>query len=222
MKKIFLSVLAIAAMAATANAQLWFGGSVSFSHSGGEQKKDDNKFQTPKSSAFSFAPVVGFDLSEQLSVGGKLNFRTSTNKSYVYYGTDTQVTENVSEGKSNSVDAIPFARYKFAEFNKFGLVAEAGLPFSYNSAKTDNGSTTLKSAQTSIGLYVEPILTYGLNDHFQLECGLNFLSLNANHSVTKDPDNSKNKNTSTSFRFGASTNNVVNVGGITIGFIYKL
>lgn len=223
MKKIFLSVLAIAAMAATANAQLWFGGSVGFSHSGGEQKTADNKRQSPKSNSFSFAPMVGFDLNEQLSVGGMLNLRTQSNKSYAYYGSDTKEIEDVSKNTSNIIGVTPFARYKFAEFNKFGLVAEAGLPISYTSAKTDiTNTTSIETSQTSLGLYVEPILTYSLNDHFQLECGLNFLSLNANHSVTKDRDNSKNKNTSNSFRFGANTHNVVNVGDITIGFIYKL
>ena len=195
MKKIFLSVLAIAAMAATANAQLWFGGSVGFSHSGGEQKTADNKRQSPKSNSFSFAPMVGFDLNEQLSVGGMLNLRTQSNKSYAYYGSDTKEIEDVSENKLNTISVTPFARYKFAEFNKFGLVAEAGLPIGLASTKADNGTNTQKSQQTSIGLYVTPLLTYSLNDHFQLECGLNFLSLNANHSVTKDRDNSKNKNT---------------------------
>lgn len=220
MKKIILSVLAIAAMATTANAQLWVGGSVSFSHSGGEQKTADNKRQSPKSNSFSFAPMVGFDLNEQLSIGGKLSLVTTTQKNYSY---DMDDKETVLKNASDIIGVTPFARYKFAEFNKFGLVAEAGLPISYTSAKTDITNTTSKeTSQTSLGLYVEPILTYSLNDHFQLECGLNFLSLNANHSVTKDLDNSKNKNTSNSFRFGANTHNVVNVGDITIGFIYKL
>ena len=151
-----------------------------------------------------------------------LNLRTQSNKSYAYYGSDTKEIEDVSENKSNTISVTPFARYKFAEFNKLGLVAEAGLPIGLASTKADNGTNTQKSQQTSIGLYVTPLLTYSLNDHFQLECGLNFLSLNANHSVTKDRDNSKNKNTSNSFRFGANTHNVVNVGDITIGFIYKL
>ncbi len=220
MKKIFPSVLAIAAMAATANAQLWFGGSVGFSHSGGAVKTADTNHKNSGTSTFSFAPMVGFDLNEQLSVGGKLNLRTQTNKNYTY---DVNDKETVSKNTGNIVGVTPFARYKFAEFNKFGLVAEAGLPITYASTKTDNGSKTTKgNPTTSFGLYVEPILTYSLNDNFQLECELNFLSLNANHSVTKDRDDSKNKIINNNFSFGADTHNVVNVGGITIGFIYKL
>ena len=218
MKKIFLSVLAIAAMATTANAQLWLGGSVSFSHSDSKREMDNTKLSNPSSNSFSFSPMVGFELNEQLSVGGKLNLSTRTDKSSASNGAIEDEQKNVV----NSVSATPFARYKFAEFNKFGLVAEAGLPIGTALTKADNGINTQKSQQTSISLYVAPLLTYSLNDHFQLECGLNFLSLSANHSVTKDRDNSKNKNTSNSFRFGANTDNVVTVGNITIGFIYRL
>ena len=220
MKKIILSVLAIAAMATTANAQLWFGGSLGLRHNDAVTKTSDTKHKAGSANSFSFAPMVGFDLNEQLSIGGKLSLVTTSQKNYSY---DMDDKETVLKNASDIIGVTPFARYKFAEFNKFGLVAEAGLPISYTSAKTDITNTTSKeTSQTSLGLYVEPILTYSLNDHFQLECGLNFLSLNANHSVTKDLDNSKNKNTSNSFRFGANTHNVVNVGDITIGFIYKL
>lgn len=220
MKKLFLSVLAIAAMATTANAQLWVGGGIGLSHNGGAIKTDDTKHKTPSSSAFSFAPMVGFDLSEQFSVGGKLNFRTTTNKNYAY---DFDDKETVSKSTTNTVGVTPFARYKFVEFNKFGLLAEAGLPIAYASSKTDNGSQTTKGdPTTSVGLYVVPMLTYSLNDNFQLECGLNFLSLDATHSVTKDRDDSKNKVISNSFDFGVDTRNVATTGWITIGFIYKL
>ncbi|MBO7143893.1 MAG: outer membrane beta-barrel protein [Salinivirgaceae bacterium] len=220
MKKIFLSVLAIAAMATTANAQLWLGGSLGFRHSDGASKTSDTNHKTSGSSAFTFAPIVGFDLNEQLSIGGKLNLIMTSQKDYSY---DINDKESELKTSGSGVGAIPFARYKFIEFNKFGVVAEAGLPISYTSSKTDNGSNTIKgNPQTNLGLYMNPILTYNLNDNFQLECGLNFLSLNASHTVTKDRDDSKKKTVSNNFRFGANTNNVVNVGDITIGFIYKL
>ena len=220
MKKIILSVLAIAAMATTANAQLWVGGSVSFSHSDAASKTSDTKHKSGSINTFAFAPKVGFDLNEQLSVGGMFNLRTEMNKNYTY---DVDDKENVLKNTSSTIGVTPFARYKFAEFNKFGLVAEAGLPISHASSKTDNGSKTIKgNPATAIGLYVKPILTYSLNDNFQLECGLNFLSLNAEHSVIKDRDNSKNKSINNNFNFGANTGNVVNVGNITIGFIYRL
>lgn len=215
MKKIFLSVLAIAAMATTANAQLWFGGSLGFSHEGGVTKTKEADTDKPSVNTFSFSPMVGVELNEKLSVGGKINFISSSTKRTVG-DTDTK-------NSSSTFGVTPFARYTFVEFNKFGILAEAGIPVSFSSSKHDNGSQTTKGdPTTSIGLYVVPMLTYSLNDNFQLECGLDFLSLNASHSVTKDRDDSNNKDITNSFDFGASTRTVATVGRITIGFIYKL
>ena len=215
MKKIFLSVLAIAAMATTANAQLWFGGSIGLSHEGGVTKTKEADTDKPSTNTFSFRPMVGFDLNEKLAVGGKIDFYSSSSKQ--------TIGDTDAKSSSSTFGVTPFARYKFVEFNKFGIAAEAGIPISYRSSKFDNGSQTTKgNPTTSIGLYVTPLLTYSLNDHFQLECGLDFLSLNATHSVTKDRDDSNNKDINNSFDFGASSRTVATVGRITIGFIYKL
>ncbi|MBQ1883874.1 MAG: outer membrane beta-barrel protein [Bacteroidales bacterium] len=215
MKKIFLSMLAIAAMAATANAQLWFGGSLGFSHEGGVIKTKEADTDKPSVNSFSFSPMVGFELNEKLSVGGKLDFTNKSTKQTVG-DTDTKRSES-------TFGITPFARYTFVEFNKFGLLAEAGIPVAFSSSKHDNGSKTVKGdPETSIGLYVRPMLTYSLNDNFQLECGLNFLSFNAKHSVIKSKDDSNNKNITNTFDFGVDSRNVATVGFVTIGFIYKL
>jgi len=215
MKKIFLSVLAIAAMATTANAQLWFGGSIGLSHEGGVTKTKEADTDKPSNNTFSFSPMVGFDLNEKLAVGGRIDFVSSSRKQTVG-DTDTK-------SSTSTFGITPFARYTFVEFNKFGLLAEAGVPVEFSSSKHDNGSQTVKDdPETSIGLYVVPMLTYSLNDNFQLECGLNFLSFNAEHSVIKDKDDSNNKNITNSFDFGVNTRNVATVGFVTIGFIYKL
>lgn len=219
MKKILLS-MALMAFIGSANAQLWLGGGISFSHNGGSTKTANTDYKVAGSSSFSLEPMAGFDLSDKLSVGGKLSLASSTRKNYTY---DADDKETVSKSTTNTVGVIPFVRYKFVEFNKFGLLAEAGLPIANESAKIDNGSNTTKGdPTTSFGLYVVPMLTYGLNDNFQLECSLDFLALNASHSVTKDRDDSKNKSISNSFDFGADTRNVATLGWIKIGFIYKL
>ena len=136
MKKIFLSMLAIAAMAATANAQLWFGGSLGFSHEGGVIKTKEADTDKPSVNSFSFSPMVGFELNEKLSVGGKLDFTNKSTKQTVG-DTDTKRSES-------TFGITPFARYTFVEFNKFGLLAEAGIPVAFSSSKHDNGSKTVK------------------------------------------------------------------------------
>ena len=206
-------------MATTANAQLWFGGSIGLSHEGGVTKTKDADVDKPSDNTFSFSPMVGFDLNEKLSVGGMINFVSYSGKQTI----DNGETKTETKTSTSTFGITPFARYKFVEFNKFGISAEAGVPVMFRSSKHDNGSKTTKgNPTTSIGLYVTPLLTYSLNDHFQLECGLDFLSLSATHSVTKDRDDSNYKDITNSFDFGASTRTVATVGRITIGFIYKL
>ena len=217
MKKIFLSVLAIAAMATTANAQLWLGGSVNFSHSGGTLKTGSSDVDKPSSNSFTLAPMVGFALNDQLSVGGEVSLTSSTLKSDADF---TGVDEKTS---TLAISVTPFARYTFAKFNKLGVLAEAGLPIRSITQKQETGGNSVKGDPlTYFGLYVKPVLFYNLNDHFQLECGLDFMSLNAGHLVKKDKDDSDKKETTNTFSFGADTHNVVTVGNITIGFIYKL
>lgn len=219
MKKL-LSVLAIAAMASTAHAQLWFGGSIGISNDGGINKTSEYKHKTAANSKVSLAPMVGFGLNEQLSIGGKLNIVTSTSKRFQY---DADNKETVIKNVTNTVGVTPFVRYTFAEFNKFGLMAEAGLPIAYSSTKNVDGSETTKGdPTTSVGLYAVPMLTYGLNDHFSLECTLDFLSLNTAYNITTDRDDSSNTTVTHSFDFGVNTRTVATVGWITIGFIYKL
>ena len=220
MKKIFLSVMAITVMATTANAQLWFGGSIGISNNGGINKTSNSTHKTNASSSLTLAPMVGFGLNEQFSIGGKLNISTSTDKSYQY---DANDKETVNKLVTNSLGVTPFARYTFAQFNNFGLMAEAGMPISYSSKKTVDGSETTKgNPTTSFGLYVVPMLTYGLNDHFSLECSLDFLSLNTKYRITTDRDDSSKATIDHSFDFGVDTRTVATPGWVTIGFIYKL
>lgn len=221
MKKVLVSVVAMVAFAMTSNAQLWFGGSISASHTGGVEKNvvdpmDPTKktdIDDPKSNSFGIAPKIGFGLSEKLSVGAELNFSTST------FGK----TDKDNLTKTNSFGITPFVRYTFVEFDKFGVLAEAGLPFIFNSGKSVVAGTSTKADPShSFGLYVEPVLQYNVSDNFALECGLNFMSMNFTHSVAKDNDDDEYKGVDNRFRIGANTANLVNVGAITIGFIYKL
>ncbi|MBP5370612.1 MAG: outer membrane beta-barrel protein [Bacteroidales bacterium] len=221
MKKVLISVVAMVAFAMTSNAQLWLGGSVSASHRGGVEKNavdpaDPSKttdLDNPKSNDFSIAPKIGFGLNEKLSVGAELNFATST--------TGKVDKDNLS--KDNSFGVTPFVRYTFVEFGKFGVLAEAGLPILFTSGKTVLGGTETKNNPSSMfGLSVTPWLTYNATDHFSLECGLNFLGLSAFHTVTKDQNDKDHKWVNNRMGCNANTANLATVGGITIGFIYKL
>lgn len=221
MKKILVSVLAVIAFSMTSNAQLWFGGSISARHTGGVEKKaidpmDPTKttdIDAAKTNAFAIAPKIGFALSEKFSVGAALNFSTST----------TGKIDKNNLTKNNAFGVEPFIRYTFAEFGNFGVLAEASLPIDFTNGKfIVNGTETKADPSSSFGLAVMPWLTYSVSDNFSLECGLNFLRLSAIHTVTKDQADKDHKWVNNTIGCNANTANLLNVGGMTIGFIYKL
>jgi len=220
MKKILVSVLAVIAFSMTSNAQLWFGGSISARHTGGVEKKaidpmDPTKttdIDAAKTNAFAIAPKIGFALSEKFSVGAALNFSTST----------TGKIDKNNLTKNNAFGVEPFVRYTFAEFGNFGVLAEASLPISFGNGKwVMNGTETKINPTSSFGLTVTPWLTYSVSDNFSLECGLNFLRLYATHDVEKDQSDKDHKWVDNTMGCGVNSS-LVNVGGMTIGFIYKL
>lgn len=218
MKKILVSVLAVIAFSMTSNAQLWFGGNVSASHSGSLEKKHVYPGGTTvdtvltKSNSFTIAPKIGFGLNEKLSVGIAPSFSTSTSSK----------VDKDNLIKTNTFGVIPFVRYTFVEFGNFGILAEADLPISFGNGKwVMNGTETKMNPTSSFGLTVTPWLTYSVSDNFSLECGLNFLRLYATHDVEKDQSDKDHKWVDNAMGCGVNSS-LVNVGGMTIGFIYKL
>lgn len=221
MKKVLVSVVAMVAFAMTSNAQLWVGGNVSASHRGGVEKKavDPNDptqttdLDNPKTNDFSIAPKIGFGLNEKLSVGAELNFATST--------TGKVDKDNLS--KDNTFGVTPFVRYTFVEFGKFGVLAEASVPILFTSGKTvAAGTDTKNNPSSSFGLFVTPYLTYNATEKISLECGLDFMTLYANHSVTKDQADKDHKWVNNRMGINANSANLATVGALTVGFIYKL
>lgn len=216
MKKVLVSVVAVLAFALTSNAQLWIGGSIGASHTGGVEKNDplnggdDTKYA--KTNRVSISPKIGVDLSDKLAVGFAVNYSTST----------TGKMDKDNKTKTNVAGVTPFLRYTFAEFGKFGILAEVGVPVSYEFGKIVAGGNDTKTNRTlSYGLDVAPWLTYGVSDNFSLECGLNFMGLYATHSVETDQNDKDHKWKNNTMGIRANSANLVNVGGLTIGFIYK-
>ncbi len=63
-----------------------------------------------------------------------------------------------------------------------------------------------------------PGLAYDLTDRLSLETSLNFLSLGYYNTTEK---NGASKDKTTSFNIGAGLDNIVTVGNISIGAIYR-
>ena len=151
-------------------------------------------------------------MNEKLSVGIAPSFSTSTSSK----------VDKDNLIKTNTFGVIPFVRYTFVEFGNFGILAEADLPISFGNGKwVMNGTETKMNPTSSFGLTVTPWLTYSVSDNFSLECGLNFLRLYATHDVEKDQSDKDHKWVDNAMGCGVNSS-LVNVGGMTIGFIYKL
>ena len=195
MKKVLISVVAMLAFALTSNAQLWFGGALGLGF-------DSN--MTPmgaaETSTFStqIAPKVGFGINDKFSVGANL-----------YLGFDKTKDKDDKDNfdKTLSWSVAPFARYAFAEIGDFSVMAEGTVGL--GKSKFTNGVAGVETSVKSdmfVDFVVTPVLSYEVSDHFNLEFGMNFLSVGFYHHAEEVNE----------FRLGAQST------GATLGFIYKL
>jgi hypothetical protein len=191
MKKVFLTMLISVLGMGFVNAQIYVGGSLSLGASSTKPEVGEDR----TNSSFTLAPEVGYRLSPDFEVGASLTIANST--------TD----DGTTEVKSNSWALSPYARYSFIEFGKFSIWGQAGLSLSGGEANAQKS--------TSFGLNIQPVLKYNLSDKFDLLTNLNFLNIGFSQTSIKDVS------TTARFNFGVNSGNVANLGGITVGFLYK-
>ena len=143
MKKFIVSVLAFAAMAFSANAQLYVGGLVGL---------DLNAPKASTSFSFFLSPEVGYNFSDKFAAGVALSI-------------NPQVTS--SEGTSNSSfswSIQPYARFKFLNIGKVRFFGDAGIAlgtvgYSYKYENTTHTNDAL--FQWRVGFY--PGIAYDIN-----------------------------------------------------------
>ncbi len=220
MKKVLISAVALVAFAMTANAQLFFGGQLGLSTSGGtsEWTKGNTTIKTDnlKTTSFTFAPQVGFFLSESFAVGGYLNLGITN---------QDNVGGTYNESKETTFGITPFARYYFINSGKWKVAAEGQLGFSlgHTTAKDGSGNIVSEPKTTTIAFNVRPLVAYSLTDNIDLQAGLNVLGLGFTHKTVKNEvGNTTATDKTNNFGLSANSNNIVSVGAITVGFIYKL
>ena len=139
MKKIVL-VFIVAFIAISANAQVYVGGTLGFSSVKTETKSTDVKTTT-----FKILPEIGYELSEDWSIGTVIGYEYSK-------------TEDL---KINTFTVAPYARYFFLDSNLVRLFADGGFGFSTSKVK---GEDALNS--WSIG--IKPGIAIKLSDNFSL------------------------------------------------------
>ena len=214
MKKLFLAAAA-ALLSFTMSAQIFVGGTMALNSNSSADKLANT---TASNSAFTLMPNAGLILSDDLLVGARVSLRTTNNP-----GANTTMF---------GFGLIPYARYRLLEVGPFSLLAEGGINFSTQTTKQVTVNVgNQKNSITNFGLYVEPVITYPLDEHITLEAGLNIARLAFNSTSTKgvwhtdNPagDTTNTDQTNSSFSFGASSDDIIGggVGALTIGFTYK-
>ena len=146
-----------------------------------------------ETNGFTFAPKVGFFVTENIAVGGKLGFGSSK----------VEVDGVSGENKVNDLTVGAFGRYYFTPSNQFSLFADLGVDY----MSTNYDSMDLKRNGISAGLGLG--MNYFVSSNFSIEAGLGLLNYS---SMKFDADGAENE---TSFGLGA------NLANIALGVNYK-
>ena len=178
--------------------------------SGNNTEDGSTTINKGSSYTFNLSPFLGRFLSEKVAAGVALNLSLSSNNTGV----------NIeSQSRSSTIGLSPFLRYYAFKWDKFSIYGQGniGLEFTKSNQKT-GGTTTDDSKTTRIYLSVLPVLSYAINSKFSLVTALNILSFGYSYSITND---GSVKYKTSNFNAGARLDNILSVGNVTIGAIYK-
>jgi hypothetical protein len=235
MKKIIL-ILTLISFAVIGHAQWFIGGNVGYNHNSEEQEASSNNSEEKIISEFSFSPMFGYQ-ADRFAIGTSLSFVQNTITDKRTYWLSVWVPPTVEErifhderiAKITLWGIQPFLRYTLVEYGKFSVFANAELHLltgkneETNNHKGPFSNTTHKERFNvrTAGVNFTPVLVYNLSERINLEATLNFMNLGWNWTRIAHDRNIEQKTISINYGFGLNSGNVVDVGAISIGFIYK-
>lgn len=214
-KVVYLIIMFLLVSAGSVHAQYFAGGNFNFSSTGGTIKSGNTSTDKESATSFNLSPQAGYFISENFAVGLGIGFNASREKT----PGDPEVIN-----KSAGFSIQPFARYYVLRMNKFSLFGEGQLGFSSSSSKVESGSTTTDGPTTNtIGFSVFPGVSYDLNEKIALEAFINGFNLGYSHTTEKsEVGDTEVRDKTSSFNLGATTDNILTTGSVTVGFIIKL
>jgi len=213
MKKVIAGIFASLLIAGNSHAQLFVGGDLGVSTSGG---KIEATTTTDKPSSFSLSlnPMVGYFLSDNMAAGVELTIGTQS----------TKITSPVTiTSNTTTLGIAPFVRYYFVQLDKVGLFAHASVGFQNKHDVGKNAGTVTAEKKTgTIYAAVLPAVSYKLSDKIELEAFFNLFSLSISREAEKtiQPTPEVTDITS-SFNMGFGTSSLFTTGAITVGAIYR-
>lgn len=247
MKKLSLFV-AVILLPMAISAQVIIGGAIDFSASSSKTVTTTEDFdgitKSPTNFGFGIAPKVGYIINEKWEVGLGINLGYNQNMYYqTFTNEDGDTQEALKDYKQSQFSWAlePYARYCLVDVNGFGVWIEGLVSLgsdctpkaTYYEMEYDGEEYRSKSEAKKMnkknpdykysdftgGFYVQPVLTYAINDNWRFESTLNFMGLNIYGYTTKesmDKGDSWTKNSY--FDFGLS---VLKGDYLTVGFVYS-
>lgn len=242
MKKCLLLVLSLISI--NISAQVIVGGGIDFAASGGDKSVSSETgalTKSPVDLSFGFTPKVGYLLNNfEVGLGIGLQYNHTMNYE-ILYNMEIEHSKIFKDYKDYTFNwsINPYARYRVVNAKGFGLWIEgvATLSTKGTEGRTyyagEYGENVLRTKEeayklnhpeeiespikTSVfygGLFIQPVLTYNINNNWRLETTLNFLGLH----LMGDVETIKNKETgeklsynTCNFGFNASTYNTFSV-----------
>lgn len=223
MKKIFAVIVFALVTVNVCNAQFFVGGELGIGASSRKTKQDQGSGTTveikqPSSFSLELGPKFGYFFNEKWSIGLILVYN---------YSQQTVHTTSPKEKTMNHLwGGSPYVRWAFARVKNFSFVAEGMINFRGGFSKTTPSANDAKTYSFRTGFNIVPVITYDLGRHFVLETRLNFLSIGYAFRMDRDVRTVGNEERSDydfrhNFDFSVNSDNILNVGAITIGAVYK-
>lgn len=224
MKKLAIVLAAAAFMlsAATANAQLYFGGSLGYTTTSQRQPVVNNpgQFTTTSGSSFRFIPEVGYKINSKMAVGGRIGYGTGAasfgdiDPNGDFFQTAINEMQNDLGNANNITTSFTFAPYfRFVIFDgrRLSFFVEATTVYGNMSTKWKDGQGVWQDGGklTMFELGAKPGFSLNFDNHFSVVGHLGFLGFQSLSNAQTDASVS---------RFGAS----MSTSGLTLGFIYTL
>lgn len=154
---------------------------------------DMNTGDLLKTNGFAISPKVGYFVTENIAIGGKLG----------YGAAKVEVDGVPGESKVNELTLGAFGRYYFTPANQFSLFGDLGVDY----MSTNYDSMDLKRNGINAGLGLG--MNYFVSSNFSLEAGIGLVNFS---SMKFDASGAE---TETSFGLGANLTN------ISLGVNYK-
>jgi len=199
MKKVILSVAAVFAFG-FANAQetvsegftngdVFISGAVGF---------ESSKTGDAKTNVFEVAPSVGFFVTPNIAVGGRVGFTSQK-----------QEEPLEDEIKTTTFTIGAFGRYYFTPASKFSFFGELAVNYGNSKREVETPLGDIESKSDGFGVQVAPGVSYFLSKNIAIEATWGVLGYN---TVKPDADGAESTDT---FEFG------LNLRDINFGIVYK-